>query len=1046
MNRLFVDVCFSRYAVIHALRMQLNNMKKEMARMRAVEGDTITRSLEEDQLLRMEGWKEVASTDMLVDVLVGRLRGTEDGAGRLHLLAHRESHKEESRRAAAYAVELIDDGRGNGDGGDEDGNSGGDVAASTDDDGEGKRTNTLGKDQSSGDDDDGEAETGGEQSVGAPATAAKQVSRSDTRPKLIVDGTLSQCAEAMAMAFVAALARRGAVNLVAITTVASPSIASATSASSASPVAPGSARPHPNTDLGLQEETVDRNASLFAEGKPAEFDDSVDEGGEGSTNGVDGGADGEDALPTSDDGNEDDENKCTQRDNNREARDYEIRKTHDAETAAVIAPADPGLSFGLCAKLLDGFGLTRSVGNGVVGTCGAGKMYESRSSSPRRGRTDRLSFDDGNESGMSAIHDASMASIVSQLAKDGSEEERGEDDGVRCEDGDGQGAGDSYYGNEGDRENGLDGNCPSSAEGTVNGLAEGEGKDPTETAGTTGSIEAEGATTNPIAVEVILGVQTSDRDARFMPEARELSRLRGLKAAVEMGIHGFGGGAGDRGGRGQAKGQREASYDWRRVLGSMQSMPQIIGYLDEIQYEQAPESYEVIIEQLLRWPNQITLVCLGSPDNLADANARCPGILLLAREIVLLAGDNGGHGVSHGSLRGSGRSKSGGNGTNGHRPSSSSSSSSSSASLLSSPAVRTVLSCGHPRILVVPRDVGNQFRMTRDMVDSIVYRGDVKPAWWGDASGREGGEDGGHGGRSGGALSVEAEQNTITCALARYMWRLAVSNVRSYRQGGASVPVPGVVCILHVCCAHVVSWNRVAVAIRGGGGDGGGGDGGSGDGGSGNGADTSGGEVEISTDVDDAVAMCGFQQGETEIGVIRKSSAFIALQDGTDYDAGTVSKDGVGSTSLRVGWEEYECDAGMRIEGCTVVGLDVLVTAVHVNADVASNTVLTYVALCVLHLITVASISWCFGRAYLCTYFSILAGRVAYASPSLMATTASSSKQWTARRTLAWPVSQLWLLRMQQYRAVLVVRRTTRAWGGWGARRRKWRKQARRMP
>ena len=211
--------------------------------------------------------------------------------------------------------------------------------------------------------------------------------------------------------------------------------------------------------------------------------------------------------------------------------------------------------------------------------------------------------------------------------------------------------------------------------------------------------------------------------------------------------------------------------------------------------------------------------------------------------------------------------------------------------------------------------------MTRDMVDSIVYRGDVMPAWWGDASGREGEEDGGLGGGRGGALSVEAGQNTITCALARYMWRLAVSNVRSYRLGGASVPVPGVVCILHVCCAHVVSWNRVAVAIRGGGGDGGGG----------NGADTSGGEVEISTEVDDAMAMCGLQQGETEIGVVRKSSAFIALQDGTDYDSGTVSQGGGGGTSLCVRWEEYECDVGMRIEGCTVVGGQVLVTAVHVN-------------------------------------------------------------------------------------------------------------------
>ena len=129
---------FSRYAVIHALRMQLHNMKKEMGRMRAVEGDTITRSLEEDQLLRIEGWKEVASTDMLVDVLVGRLRGTEDGTGRLHLLAHRESHKKESRRGAAYAAEWIDDGRDDGDGGDDDDNNGGDVAASTDGDGKGR--------------------------------------------------------------------------------------------------------------------------------------------------------------------------------------------------------------------------------------------------------------------------------------------------------------------------------------------------------------------------------------------------------------------------------------------------------------------------------------------------------------------------------------------------------------------------------------------------------------------------------------------------------------------------------------------------------------------------------------------------------------------------------------------------------------------------------------------------------------------------------------------------------------------------------------------
>lgn len=57
-----------------------------------------------------------------------------------------------------------------------------------------------------------------------------------------------------------------------------------------------------------------------------------------------------------------------------------------------------------------------------------------------------------------------------------------------------------------------------------------------------------------------------------------------------------------------------------------------------VPYEDAPESYESIVDALLRYPRQLVLICIGPLTNLADAMRNKPGVLMLARDIVVMGG------------------------------------------------------------------------------------------------------------------------------------------------------------------------------------------------------------------------------------------------------------------------------------------------------------------------------------------------------------------------------------------------------------------------
>lgn len=55
-------------------------------------------------------------------------------------------------------------------------------------------------------------------------------------------------------------------------------------------------------------------------------------------------------------------------------------------------------------------------------------------------------------------------------------------------------------------------------------------------------------------------------------------------------------------------------------------------------FEDAPESYEAMSDALLRFPRQIYLVCIGPLTNAADADSQQPGLLMLARDIIIMGG------------------------------------------------------------------------------------------------------------------------------------------------------------------------------------------------------------------------------------------------------------------------------------------------------------------------------------------------------------------------------------------------------------------------
>jgi len=119
---------------------------------------------------------------------------------------------------------------------------------------------------------------------------------------------------------------------------------------------------------------------------------------------------------------------------------------------------------------------------------------------------------------------------------------------------------------------------------------------------------------------VKIGAQTPDRKARFDPSLRRAARIDAAANPSTEGtaahIHGMDG------------------------MGGLSSKLPCSG----MPYEEAPESYESLIEALLHYPRQIVLLCIGPLTNLADAEKTQPGILMLARDIVIMGGAFKAHG------------------------------------------------------------------------------------------------------------------------------------------------------------------------------------------------------------------------------------------------------------------------------------------------------------------------------------------------------------------------------------------------------------------
>lgn len=86
-------------------------------------------------------------------------------------------------------------------------------------------------------------------------------------------------------------------------------------------------------------------------------------------------------------------------------------------------------------------------------------------------------------------------------------------------------------------------------------------------------------------------------------------------------------------------GVREAAEDATHIHGQ-DGMGQLSSSLPAAThaFEGAPASEDLLIEQLTAHPGEITLVAIAPLTNLANAEAKCPGILQQAREIVIMGG------------------------------------------------------------------------------------------------------------------------------------------------------------------------------------------------------------------------------------------------------------------------------------------------------------------------------------------------------------------------------------------------------------------------
>ncbi len=90
---------------------------------------------------------------------------------------------------------------------------------------------------------------------------------------------------------------------------------------------------------------------------------------------------------------------------------------------------------------------------------------------------------------------------------------------------------------------------------------------------------------------------------------------------------------------GRGRSRQEPGIDASHIHGS-DGMGQLSATLPAATHDiqTAPASDDLLIEQLSANPGDITLIAVGPLTNLASAEAKCPGILRQAREVVIMGG------------------------------------------------------------------------------------------------------------------------------------------------------------------------------------------------------------------------------------------------------------------------------------------------------------------------------------------------------------------------------------------------------------------------
>ena len=328
-NKAVVNEERNPYAVIKSLRAELEKLRRELAAAGLTPG-----SIAAGPDFSAGGggaglggnWQANASTEALLTELLGRFRKTPRDVGRMHLLALRETAQQYSRSSSSSSS-----------------SSNSSISASS------AAQTAVAMPSDGGTEIVLPADMSGSSSAGAPPLPAK----------LLVDCSLADPADAMTLSLIATLARQGAAELVAVTTVTSPS-----DFARPRPAAADGADSTEGGDAGAAVNANDGSvASAVALGEAAAAAAAAAAAGAGAGAGV-------------------------------SSTDVQLEDAAPAATASAGGGgsssggssddvADPGLSYAMCAKLLSVLGVDRrdssssSASADVATTYGDGDLAES---------------------------------------------------------------------------------------------------------------------------------------------------------------------------------------------------------------------------------------------------------------------------------------------------------------------------------------------------------------------------------------------------------------------------------------------------------------------------------------------------------------------------------------------------------------------------------------------------------------------------------------------------------------------------------------------